>query len=89
MATLSETAYAAILKERLQLVKQLRALGYVSRWYAASQSHTSPFYDYSAQAELDLPRVCVMGGQSSGKSSLVEAISGVSDSTGRGLPQSE
>ena len=32
---------------------------------------------HRAQAELDLPRVAVIGNQSAGKSSLVEAISGV------------
>ncbi|KAI5117489.1 hypothetical protein M0805_009550 [Coniferiporia weirii] len=33
--------------------------------------------DIGAQADIDIPRIAVIGGQSAGKSSLVEAVSGI------------
>ncbi|KAJ3557530.1 hypothetical protein NM688_g1423 [Phlebia brevispora] len=57
----SQSTYARHRQEALALINQLRTIGRMRR----------------AQADLDLPRIAVIGNQSAGKSSLVEAISGI------------
>ncbi|KAG6848187.1 hypothetical protein H0H93_002553 [Arthromyces matolae] len=73
-AQLSSTQYASRRKELLSLLKQLRATGQALNLWSFFDILTVSF---SAQGELDLPRITVIGNQSAGKSSVVEAISGI------------
>ncbi|KAG6379656.1 P-loop containing nucleoside triphosphate hydrolase protein [Boletus reticuloceps] len=60
---LSSSEYARRRREMMQLINDLRSLGQV-------------IYEF-AETLMDLPSIVVIGGQSAGKSSLVEAVSGV------------
>jgi len=79
-AELSVSNYAVRRKELLQLIKQLRAVGFVSLSHLLS-TFPSLQFRFRAQADLDLPRITIIGNQSAGKSSVVEAISGVRTSS--------
>lgn len=66
--------YAAKVGSLIKLVTDLRAIGYGSVRIICG---TPYILSVSAQTDVDLPRIAVIGNQSAGKSSLVEAISGV------------
>lgn len=89
---ISTTDYARRRRELMEMMADLRSMGYVLVDLVAGIAHTT---SYSADALIDLPAVVVIGGQSgscfpflesesraqldisAGKSSLVEAVSGV------------
>ena len=64
----STSEYATRRKNLLKLVKQLRAMGY-GRFICVCTEIPHNFFS-RAQADLDLPRVTVIGNQSAGRSRL-------------------
>ena len=78
----SDSTYGKRRQQALALINQLRAIGYVASdcYIPSTHAFFTHLTVYSAQADLDLPRIAVIGNQSAGKSSLVEAISGVRSS---------
>ncbi|KAJ7591896.1 P-loop containing nucleoside triphosphate hydrolase protein [Mycena floridula] len=66
---LSGSSYAGRRKELITVIKEIRTTG--------SVLFSVPYFAIEAQSDLDLPRITVIGNQSTGKSSVVESISGI------------
>jgi Dynamin family len=74
---LSDPQFVSQKRGMLDAVNRLRAGGY-GPTMAFKASCCSPFpFHHSAHLDLDIPVIVVLGSQSAGKSSLIEAISGI------------
>ncbi|EJC99591.1 uncharacterized protein FOMMEDRAFT_92854 [Fomitiporia mediterranea MF3/22] len=70
---ISSQPYARRVQALIKLITDLRALGYCL--FVSSSCRIYSVCPYgSAQADVDLPRIAVIGNQSAGKSSLIEAM---------------
>lgn len=67
--------YARRTRHLMKLINDLRGVGWVKE--IVMPINTAWLSPFRAHADIDLPRIAVIGNQSAGKSSLVEAISGV------------
>ncbi|KAJ7609650.1 P-loop containing nucleoside triphosphate hydrolase protein [Roridomyces roridus] len=72
-SAISSSDYARRRRELMALYRDLRALGFMPVRHVA----VSLTFPCRANAFLDVPNITVIGGQSAGKSSLVEAVSGI------------
>ena len=75
---LSDAQLSQSRRQTLDLVNRLHSTGFVlsSHFYRILLLLTSPSAD-RVQVDIDLPQIVVVGQQSSGKSSLIESVSGI------------